>query len=112
MERVKKVAALEALNWVNKAIMYVPVEEKEMMDKVKKAQEELCLSLKLFEEEEGAETGDWVNDKLGVQYKPGLGRHVIARAPVEVGEELIRETARVSFLHHSHLSMNCLSCLS
>ena len=101
---------LEALGLVHEAARWMPMEEKVMVVEVEKRQVELCADLAIEMGVDG-DSPDWVNDKLVVEQRKGQGRFVVARSPVAVGEELVRESPAVAVLHHSHLATNCLACL-
>ena len=68
-----------------------------------------CLKAKKEEkdEEEVVEEG---GVRYKVEYRAGVGRHVVAVSDIRAGEEIIREPAGVSCLHWSHLETNCSQC--
>ena len=45
-----------------------------------------------------------------VEYRNGVGRHVLALEDIKAGEEIVSEAAGVSFLHWSHRQSNCHHC--
>ena len=101
---------LAALRLIHKALRLLPREEEQLEKEMFEFQEEVIQGLGLGERDTG-KSEDWISEKLQVEWGKGRGRYVVTSAPIEVGEELVRESPVVCLLHHSHLGANCFSCL-
>ena len=112
LDKSRGAKGLPALHLIHQALRWLPREEEELEKELFELQEELISGLGLSDKEESKERSqDWISEKLKVEWGKGRGRYVVSSAPIEVGEELVREQPVVSILHHSHLETNCLACL-
>ena len=94
---------------LTRALTQVPPAEEEMICEIQSMFKQLNLGgMKAREEEEEEEEGMGVRYK--VEYREGVGRHVVAVSDIRAGEEIIRESAGVSCLHWSHRETNCSQC--
>ena len=112
LERAMGAKGLAALQLIHKALMWLPSGEELLEKDIIEAQEKVIKSLGLKEtENDKKDCRDIITEKLQVKWGKGRGRYVVTSAPIEVGEELVRERPLVGLLHHSHLETNCFSCL-
>ena len=91
-----------------KDLSQVPPAEEETISDIQSVFKQLNLGgLKASEEEDGGDSG---GVRYKVEYKAGVGRHVVAVSDIRAGEEIIREEAGVSCLHWSQRETNCSQC--
>jgi len=108
IENAKCVGGVKALQILNRAITYVPMEEKDLLGKVSDMIKESMIKLDIKDD---CCEDQKISDKIKIEYKEGVGRHVVAVEDISVGETIIRENPFVSFLHNSHQKTNCLNCM-
>lgn len=108
IEKAKCAGGVKSLQFLNRAIMYLPIEEKDMLDKVSGMIKDSLTKLDIKDDYVDDQK---ISDKIKIEYKEGVGRHVIAVEDISAGETIIRENPFVSFLHNSHQKTSCLNCL-
>ena len=96
---------------LTRALTQVHPDEEEMISEIQSEFEQLNLGgVKAKEEEKEEEEEGGGDVRYKVEYREGVGRHVVAVSDIRAGEEIIRESAGVSCLHWSHRETNCGQC--
>ena len=110
-KKAKSVGGIPSLKDLNNTIRHLPNEDTEISEKVKALIKDILIKFEIWEDISNEKIGPKVSKKLKIEYKEGVGRHVIAAEDILVGETIVREKPFVSFLHNSHQKSNCLDCM-